>query len=53
MAQPNEPTKWAQRDRKVTKRSKGMRITGRSVFVIRTARAKRDERILTVQKHLL
>ncbi len=37
MSQP-----WEQRDRKVARRSRSMRVTGRSVFVIKAAQAARD-----------
>jgi hypothetical protein len=37
MSQP-----WERRDRKVTRRSTSMRVTGRSAFVIAAAQAKRD-----------
>lgn len=36
--------KWEQRARKVDKRSKGMRVSGRSVFVMRDTMRKRDDR---------
>ena len=36
---------WEQRERKVRRRSTAMRVTGKSVFVIAQAQAKRDERI--------
>jgi hypothetical protein len=35
--------KWAQRDRKIAKRSKTMRVDGRSVFVIQQSQHKRDQ----------
>jgi hypothetical protein len=42
MSQP-----WERRDRKVTRRSTSMKVTGRSAFVIAAAQAKRDAALTT------
>lgn len=36
------PTNWEQRDRKLTKRKNGMRVSNTSIFTVRDANAKRD-----------
>ena len=39
------PRHWEHRDKKIEKRKTGMRRSGDSVFVIRDAQRKRDEKL--------
>ena len=38
------PKNWEQRDKKLDKRKHGMRVSGRSIFVIEEADQKRNKR---------
>ena len=40
------PKNWEARERKQQKRKYGMRVSGRSAFLIEEARAKRDKRFI-------
>ena len=40
------PKNWEQRDRKRNKRKYGMKVTGRSAFMIRDAQDKRDRKFI-------
>lgn len=36
-------TKWERRDRKLNKRKNGMRVSGRSVFVVQAVKVKKGK----------
>lgn len=40
----NLPKNWEARDKKLGKRRKGMRVSGRSIFTIQESEAKRNKR---------
>lgn len=41
------PKNWQHRDKKLDKRRRGMRVSGRSIFTIEEAEAKRNRKKVT------